>query len=116
MEREKIREIYDSVCKAMTEIELEEYTSQPKEELIEDAYNALMEVYTYFVEEFDFQFMFIITTNNNAILHSDNRFYHAYIQMNGCSYCAYKRKHNAQKRLEKISTIYTNLKLKIEEI
>lgn len=54
MEREKIREIYDSVCKAMTEIELEEYTSQPKEELIEDAYNALMEVYTYFVEEFDF--------------------------------------------------------------
>ena len=54
MEREEIRIIYDNVCKSMTEIELAEYTSQPKEELIEDAYNALMKVYQYFVEEFDF--------------------------------------------------------------
>lgn len=54
MEREQIREIYDSVCKVMTNIEVSQYTHETSEELIEDAYNALMEVYTYFVEEFDF--------------------------------------------------------------
>jgi hypothetical protein len=54
MEREKIREIYDSVCKVMTNIEVSQYTHETSEELVEDAYDTLMEVYKYFVEEFDF--------------------------------------------------------------
>lgn len=53
MEREKIREIYDSVCKVLTDMETYE-TNETNEELIEDAFNALIEVYNYFVEEFDF--------------------------------------------------------------
>lgn len=53
MEREKIREIYDSVCQVLTKMETHE-TNETNEELIEDAYNALIEVYNYFVEEFDF--------------------------------------------------------------
>ena len=57
--------------------------------------------------------MFVIITDTNAILHSDNRFYNALISMEGCNYCIYKRIGNAKKRLNKIKTMYPKLNLRI---
>lgn len=57
--------------------------------------------------------MFVIITDTNAILHSDNRFYNAFITMPGCNYCMYKRIGNAKKRLDKIKSMYPKLNVRI---
>ena len=57
--------------------------------------------------------MYIIITDTNAILHSDKRFYNAFITMPGCNYCKYKHIGNAKKRLDKIKSMYPKLNLRI---
>lgn len=57
--------------------------------------------------------MYIIITSTNAILHSDNRFYNAFITMPSCNYCVYKHIRNAKKRLDKIKSMYPKLNVRI---
>ena len=57
--------------------------------------------------------LYIIITSTNAILHSDNRFYKAFITMPSCNYCTYKHIGNAKKRLNKIKSMYPTLNVRI---
>ena len=57
--------------------------------------------------------MFVIITDTNAILHSDKRFYNAFITMPGCNYCTYKHIGNAKKKLNKIKSMYPKLNARI---
>lgn len=51
-----------------------------------------------------------------SVLHSDRNFYLGYFSMRGCYYIIYKRRKNAEKKLNEIKGLITSGQLYIKEV